>query len=175
MKVLKLHHNSPGLQKPQPFEVIKRVCELMNFYHQIMNYNFETKNVQEFQINWCCGEDPFLFKERWDKLFQEFISVEKTHPSKISELYDTMKYDALHNRHFLQKIFSYDPNDKVLLSRLTETCGSTVNSSGLVSEYPINHFGNESTLNSQNQHQLRPTIHRPISIQTLLLGLLAGS
>ena len=123
---------------PQPFEVIKRVCELMNFYHQIMNYNFETKNVQEFQINWCCGEDPFLFKERWDKLFQEFISVEKTHPSKISELYDTMKYDALHNRHFLQKIFSYDPNDKVLLSRLTETCGSTVNSSGLVSEYPIN-------------------------------------
>lgn len=62
---------------PQPFVVIKRVCELMNFYHQIMNYNFETKNVAEFQPNWCCGEDPYLFKERWDKLFQEFISVEK--------------------------------------------------------------------------------------------------
>lgn len=42
-----------------------------------MNYNFETKNVAEFQPNWCCGEDPYLFKERWDKLFQEFISVEK--------------------------------------------------------------------------------------------------
>ena len=123
---------------PQPFEVIKRVCELMNFHHQIMKYNFETKDVQHFQENWCCGEDPFLFKERWDKLFQEFISVEKTHPSKISELYDTMKYDALHNRHFLQKIFEFDPNDEQLLARLRETCGSTVNSSGLVSEYPIN-------------------------------------
>ncbi|CAK9441725.1 uncharacterized protein LODBEIA_P55930 [Lodderomyces beijingensis] len=123
---------------PQPFEVIKRVCELMNFHHQIMNYNFETKDVATFQENWCCGEDPFLFKERWDKLFQEFISVEKTHPSKISELYDTMKYDALHNRHFLQRIFEFDPNDEKLLQRLRETCGSTVNSSGLVSEYPIN-------------------------------------
>ncbi|KAI3403302.2 VIP1 [Candida oxycetoniae] len=123
---------------PQPFEVIRRVCELMNFHHQIMNYNFETKNVQQFQENWCCGEDPFLFKERWDKLFQEFISVEKIHPSKISELYDTMKYDALHNRPFLQRIFEFDPNDEKLLARLRETCGETVNSSGLVSEYPIN-------------------------------------
>ncbi|KAK6458739.1 histidine phosphatase superfamily-domain-containing protein [Scheffersomyces xylosifermentans] len=123
---------------PQPFDVIKRVCELMNFHHQIMKYNFETKNVDEFQTNWCCGEDPNLFKERWDKLFQEFISVEKTHPSKISELYDTMKYDALHNRHFLQKVFSFDPNDEALMERLSSTCGETVNSSGLVSEYPIN-------------------------------------
>ena len=123
---------------PQPFVVIKRVCELMNFHLQIMKYNFETKNVDEFQTNWCCGEDPNLFKERWDKLFVEFVSVEKTHPSKISELYDTMKYDALHNRHFLEKVFSFDPNDGALMERLSKTCGETVNSSGLVSEYPIN-------------------------------------
>lgn len=123
---------------PQPFVVIKRVCELMNFHRQIMLYNFEKYNVDEFQDNWCCGEDPALFRERWDKLFQEFLTVEKTHPSKISELYDTMKYDALHNRHFLQKIFSFDPNDQNLLDRLKETCADTINSSGLVSEYPIN-------------------------------------
>lgn len=123
---------------PQPFVVIKRVCELMNFHRQIMEYNFETKNVQEFQSNWCCGEDPFLFRERWDKLFQEFLSVEKTHPSKISELYDTMKYDALHNRQFLEKVFEFDPTDEALIERLNGSCGNTVNSSGIVSEYPIN-------------------------------------
>lgn len=123
---------------PQPFEVIKRVCELMNFHQQIMEYNFEKKNVDDFQPNWCCGEDPNLFRERWDKLFQEFLSVEKTHPSKISELYDTMKYDALHNRPFLERVFSYDPNDEELLERLRTKCGNTINSSGLVSEYPIN-------------------------------------
>ncbi|CUM64806.1 uncharacterized protein PRCAT00002419001 [Priceomyces carsonii] len=123
---------------PQPFEVIKRVCQLMNFHHQIMEYNFETKDVDEFQKNWCCGEDPYLFKERWDKLFQEFTTVEKTHPSKISELYDTMKYDALHNRQILQKVFAFNPNDERLIERLNKSCGDTINSSGLVSEYPIN-------------------------------------
>lgn len=123
---------------PQPFVVIKRVCELMNYHREIMDYNFEHNDVTEFQANWCCGEDPYLFKERWDKLFQEFTTVEKTHPSKISELYDTMKYDALHNRQFLRRVFSYDPNDQELLKRLGDHCGNTINSSGLVSEYPIN-------------------------------------
>ncbi|OBA21039.1 hypothetical protein METBIDRAFT_78130 [Metschnikowia bicuspidata var. bicuspidata NRRL YB-4993] len=123
---------------PQPFVVIKRVCELMVFHKEIMAFNFEKYDVNEFQSTWCCGEDPYLFKERWDKLFQEFTTVEKTHPSKISELYDTMKYDALHNKDFLRKIFSYDPSDKKLLKRLADNCDGTVNSSGLVSEYPIN-------------------------------------
>lgn len=123
---------------PEPFVVIKRVCQLMNFHKQIMDYNFKKKDVDEFQSSWCCGEDPQLFKERWDKLFQEFTTVEKTHPSKISELYDTMKYDALHNRHFLQQVFSFDPDDEELISQLRNTCGDTVNSLGLVSEYPIN-------------------------------------
>lgn len=112
---------------PEPFVVIKRVVELMNYHHRIMVRNFATKDVNSFQTYWCCGEDPYLFKERWDKLFQEFISVEKVHPSKISELYDTMKYDALHNREFLLKVFDdEDQDDKAKLSK------------SLVKEYPIN-------------------------------------
>lgn len=123
---------------PEPFVVIKRVCELMNYHKNIMQYNFEHSDVSKLQEDWCCGEDPFLFKERWDKLFQEFTTVEKTHPLKISELYDTMKYDALHNRQFLEKIFAFDPNNEELLRYLSENCGETIKSSGLVSEYPIN-------------------------------------
>ncbi|CCH60022.1 hypothetical protein TBLA_0C02100 [Henningerozyma blattae CBS 6284] len=136
LKPLLRQHKKPSRnfswppEMPEPYTVVKRVVELMNFHKKVLRYNFANEDIENIQARWCCGEDPALFKERWEKLFKEFTSVEKLDPSKISELYDSMKYDALHNREFLQLVFN--PNNCQDVKEEIEKHAS------LVDRYPIN-------------------------------------
>lgn len=99
---------------PEPSVVLSTVVELMKFHRDVMRHNLKriTKpgtddeyDVSKIQGRWCAGEDAKLFKERWGKLFKEFCDTEKVDPGKLSELYDSMKFDALHNRQFLEWVF----------------------------------------------------------------------
>ncbi|KAI9305758.1 histidine phosphatase superfamily-domain-containing protein [Cunninghamella echinulata] len=110
---------------PQPHVVLQEICTIMTRLQTLMHLNWTIKDVDQIQRRWCCFESPLLFKERWEKMFNNFClygnndesdgsdiknnNDNYADPSWIPALYDTLKYDSLHNRPFLQAIFS-DPD-----------------------------------------------------------------
>ena len=58
-----------------------------------MRRNYENGNVEKIpQQRWCSGDSPWMFRERWEKIFEDWVGVkqEKFDPSRVSELYDSV-------------------------------------------------------------------------------------
>ena len=172
---------------PEPSVVLARAVELMKFHRDIMRHNFrkldsfsrrssisahsaedatpfnqskwQTENpaTATIQGRWCAGEDPMLFKERWEKLFAEFCDTEKVDPSKLSELYDSMKFDALHNRQFLEWVFmppdSDDSGDEGSVSSTKKTDTSKHGQEGTI------HDRGDERMDFANRLGLRKRMH----------------
>lgn len=109
LKVLLRHNQGTEVNWPiadkEPVDIVQEVIVILKEQREIMNRNWEELDVEEIQSRWCCGECPFLFKERWEKLFSDWCDG-ALDPSRVCELYDSLKYDSLHNRTFLETIFS---------------------------------------------------------------------
>lgn len=61
------------------------MIDLLHDFRRIMHKNWETLDVDKIQERWCCGDEPWLFRERWEKLFEDFCDVkqEKFDPSRV--------------------------------------------------------------------------------------------
>ncbi|KAG0365840.1 hypothetical protein BGZ54_006149 [Gamsiella multidivaricata] len=90
-----------------PGELVQDIIVAMRKLRETMRKNFKLLDIDSIQKSWCCYESPSLFYERWEKIFGEFADGDRKDfdPSKVSELYDSLKYDALHNRTFMECIF----------------------------------------------------------------------
>ncbi|KAJ3239711.1 hypothetical protein HDU78_002711 [Chytriomyces hyalinus] len=126
-EILNPHHPTklPDDYLPEAIEdpevYLHETIEILTHARDVMRENLEKGGAfEEWKGRWCCTESPFLFQERWEKLFKEFCDVDRNsfEPSKISELYDSIKYDILHNREFLDVIFTNEEHGDVLLRQL---------------------------------------------------------
>ncbi|CAO1617274.1 unnamed protein product [Sympodiomycopsis kandeliae] len=94
---------------PPPAELTRQVATILADLSKVMEANFKRLDVDKLQKRWCTHETPKLFKERWEKLFADY-EEQPNDPSRTSELADMLSHDGLHNRPFLEAIFS-DPED----------------------------------------------------------------
>lgn len=84
--------------KKEPVEVVAEVIAQLTELRAIMRNNYENGNVEKIpQQRWCCGDSPWLFRERWEKIFEDWVGVkqEKFDPSRVSELYDSVSSTIL--------------------------------------------------------------------------------
>ncbi|KAI9291385.1 cortical actin cytoskeleton protein asp1 [Neoconidiobolus thromboides FSU 785] len=117
---MKLNSTSPLLsyfETPNgetPRELAEKIKESLIRLRDIMRDNLKKMNLSVLkEEKWCCNDNPQLFKERWEKLIKEYCDVEQSRfdPGKVCELYDSLKYDALHNRDFLEEVFCCEKDE----------------------------------------------------------------
>jgi hypothetical protein len=91
-----------------PSAHLGRLKECLQLHRTIMKKKLETADFEN--IRWCCSDSLTLFRERWEKHFGDVLdsSAGWFDPSKISDLYDSLKFDALHHRDVLEMLFTDD-------------------------------------------------------------------
>jgi hypothetical protein len=106
-----------------PKQLANSIKDDLNQLRLLLRANLKAcDQIQLDQLEWCCNENVSLFIERWEKLIKEFCDVDdpQFNPGKVCELYDSLKYDALHNRDFIERMFSpvEDKTDLSLIKHL---------------------------------------------------------
>eukprot|EP00834_Sanchytrium_tribonematis_P003661 NODE_150_length_15491_cov_0.365644.p1 type:complete len:959 gc:universal NODE_150_length_15491_cov_0.365644:13604-10728(-) len=145
----------------KPSSCLDSLRSLLSRLKENMVTNFKILEIDLIQLNWCCpGDSPQFFRERWERIFKEFDPQKETVDiSKISELFDSLIYDALHNRTFFQCIFSCpsQATSPVTNSRMTQSPPSTAITNEQYEEYFKTKM-NDILLNNQN-HRKSMDVH----------------
>lgn len=105
-----------------PVHMLRRLRQCLNLHRRIMKENLQSLDWDRFRPRWCCADSLAIFRERWEKHFVDVLDghYDWFDPSKISDLYDSLKFDSLHHRDLLFAIFTVrnDPDSRQSLHDL---------------------------------------------------------
>lgn len=99
----------PSASLPSPHELLIQLKTCLSWHRQVMQRTLADP-ASVAMPRWCCADSLALFRERWERHFADILDGPSFHeghfdPSKLSDLYDSLKFDALHHRRFLEAVF----------------------------------------------------------------------
>ncbi len=103
------------LSKEMVESVGNMLDELQSGLQEMRSNMIKATNVNLSGFTMCCAESPKLFCERWSKHFSDLLDAPSIDPARVSDLYDSLKFDILHNREMFNQILI---NDEKLLRTL---------------------------------------------------------
>jgi hypothetical protein len=120
------HHNGQVLENlDSPLGQLERLILLTGRLKAVLDENWKRlgptlRDTLNVQARWCYGEDASHFRDRWMDLSQQIDDEDKFDVMKVLQLYDYLRFDALHNRQFLEWMFTISPNSVPSLWPFTE-------------------------------------------------------
>ena len=113
--------NSVNVLVPNdPLNFISRFILLIVFLKNIFIRNWSSSLHLINQKKWCCSDSTDIFKERWTSIFDNFPDLESYDNSNAINMYDSLKFDAIHNKDILEIVFKDKYNLKDPLEKLHE-------------------------------------------------------
>merc|ERR1719384_426514 len=90
-------------QLQNPLKKCQELYDILLGVQRCLEENLNSNNNQKLPY---LDESPLVMKQRWDKIIEELYDKEKKQfdCSKIPDVFDSCRYDLLHNRHILRKL-----------------------------------------------------------------------
>eukprot|EP01084_Bolivina_argentea_P089406 161331_1 len=87
-------------QLQDPIQKCEELYEVLRGVQRVLEENLNS-NKQPY-----LDESPLVMKQRWDKIIEELYDTQRKQfdCSKIPDVFDSCRYDLLHNRHILRKL-----------------------------------------------------------------------
>eukprot|EP00485_Elphidium_margaritaceum_P001590 CAMPEP_0202689928 /NCGR_PEP_ID=MMETSP1385-20130828/5094_1 /ASSEMBLY_ACC=CAM_ASM_000861 /TAXON_ID=933848 /ORGANISM="Elphidium margaritaceum" /LENGTH=1059 /DNA_ID=CAMNT_0049345147 /DNA_START=134 /DNA_END=3313 /DNA_ORIENTATION=+ len=89
-------------QLENPVEKCEELYDILLGVQRVLQENMDTETGKQPYLD----ESPLVMKQRWDKIIEELYDRDKQKfdCSKIPDVFDSCRYDLLHNRHILRKL-----------------------------------------------------------------------